>query len=58
MYKIILNVLMIACLLRGALVFDMGRSAAETNTTASAICLLAAVVAAGMLHFKEKQKEK
>ena len=58
MYKIILHIVMIGCLLRGAFVFDMGGSADGVNTTASAICLVAAVIAAGVLQFSDKQKEK
>ena len=53
MYKIILNIILFACLIRGAFVFDMGFSAHQTNTTASAFCLLAAAVAAAALYFKE-----
>jgi hypothetical protein len=48
-YKIILNIIMVIGLLRGVFVFDMGPSAADTNTTTSAICLLAAAIAAGAL---------
>lgn len=53
-YKVILNIVLFACLLRGAFVFDMGRSADGTNTTASALCLIAAVIAAGTLYFIDK----
>ena len=53
-YRIVLIIVMIGCLIRGAFVFDMGLSAAGTNTTASAICLIAAVIAAGMLYLIDK----
>ena len=55
MYKIILNLILCVCLIRGTFVFDMGGSAEGTNTTASAICLVAAAISAGFLHFIQKK---
>ncbi len=52
-YKTILIIVMTGCIARGLLVFDMGRSAIGTNTTASAICLVAAVIATGILYLAE-----
>ena len=57
MYKLLLQLLMAACILRGLFVFDMGGSAEDTNTTASAICLVAAVLAAGILYYVDQNKD-
>ena len=56
MNKLILKITMYVCLARGAFVFDMGGSAKGTNTTASALCLIAAVFAAGFL-YRDEQKD-
>ena len=48
---------MVVGLLRALFVFDMGPSAADTNTTTSAICLLAAAIAAGALLSMDKSNK-
>ena len=43
---------------RGLFVFDMGPSAKDVYSTASAVCLAGAVVAAALMYLAEKKSEK
>ena len=53
--RIILLILIVACILRGVMVFDMGGSAVSSYPTASAICFVGGTIAMAIMYFAESK---